>query len=567
MWCAYERLSCLSLSLSSPPDCSPKEFAESAFDFTKLEQDSILNLAGSYQAPAVSPLQCRPTVNYIAASADSPAPCTPGRKRRRSVMSGLGSARLSKASDGSASTPTFGSPPPVRVPLSDREPMQVSTPRQQVAPQTPQTQRAFEAVQPAPAWTPQVSGVSQLLSRLSPRRLLSSSPLGLQFAGQSHEIPDAATGAVPSTSSSNSLASAHRRVAAQETAFASRLQILGEALHSLHRFSCKEALVALDSLPESERRSAFVQDLEARCHFELSNYAEAVRIYGRCCKEHKLYKPVGLEYYSTALWHLQDKLELGNLSRQVLEWDRQRPQVWCVVGNCFSLQKQHEQAIRCFRRAIQLDPTFAYAHNLIGHELMAEENYDKAVHMYQQAIALDHRSYNAWWGLGNVYQRQEDFAKAKYNFHHAVQINACNDVLLISLGIAFQATGETQRALRAFSKVESQHCGALASLQKGCALQSLGQHTEAVDELKRAQGLAPREPSVHFQLGKAHVGAGNRREALIHFSKAMSLSSSEKSRDHHLIESAQEELRKALGEDDDMSFKSPGNYARRRRQS
>jgi len=385
------------------------------------------------------------------------------------------------------------------------------------------------------------------------------------LGAQSQNAPEAAAGAVPNASASPSKGKA----VAQETPFASRLQMLGEVLHSLHRFSCKEALATLDLLPERERRSAFVQDMEARCHFELSNYAEAVRVYRRCCVEHKLYKHLGLEYFSTALWHLQDKLELGNLSRQVLEWDRQRPQVWCVVGNCFSLQKQHEQAIRCFRRAIQLDPTFAYAHTLVGHELMAGDSYDKAVQMYQQAIALDPRNYNAWWGLGNVYHRQEDFTKAKYNFHHAVQINLNNDVLRTSLGIVFQATGETQRALRVFSKAaESRHCGALASFQKGCVLQSLGQHAEAVDELKRAQGLAPREPCVHFQLGKAHVGAGNRREALIHFSTAMDLSSSDKSRDHHLITSAQEEIRKAVGEDEeDVAVATPGSRTRRRRHS
>lgn len=40
----------------------------------------------------------------------------------------------------------------------------------------------------------------------------------------------------------------------------------------------------------------------------------------------------------------------------------------CVAGNCFSLQREHEAALRLFTRATQLDPLFTYAHTLAGHE-------------------------------------------------------------------------------------------------------------------------------------------------------------------------------------------------------
>ena len=40
-----------------------------------------------------------------------------------------------------------------------------------------------------------------------------------------------------------------------------------------------------------------------------------------------------------------------------------------VVGNCFSLQKEHETALRYFQRALQLDPRCTYAHTLCGRGL------------------------------------------------------------------------------------------------------------------------------------------------------------------------------------------------------
>ena len=54
------------------------------------------------------------------------------------------------------------------------------------------------------------------------------------------------------------------------------------------------------------------------------------------------------------------------------------PQSWCVAGNCFSLQKEHENAIKFFQRAAQVNPNFAYAYTLLGHEDITIEELDKA---------------------------------------------------------------------------------------------------------------------------------------------------------------------------------------------
>ena len=126
------------------------------------------------------------------------------------------------------------------------------------------------------------------------------------------------------------------------SSFSTLLQGLGEALHSLHRFRCQEAINAVKTLHLNEQRSAFCEDLVARCHFEMQNYEETVRSYGRCCVQHRFFRSFGFEYFSTALWQLGDRLELGNLSRQVLEWGRSRSRAWCVLGNCFSLNNEAE---------------------------------------------------------------------------------------------------------------------------------------------------------------------------------------------------------------------------------
>ena len=71
-------------------------------------------------------------------------------------------------------------------------------------------------------------------------------------------------------------------------------------------------------------------------------------------------------------------------------------QTWVVSGNCFSLQKEHDTAIKFFKRAIQLDPSFAYAYTLLGHEYVITEEMDKAMACFRNAIRIDSRHYNAW---------------------------------------------------------------------------------------------------------------------------------------------------------------------------
>jgi len=70
------------------------------------------------------------------------------------------------------------------------------------------------------------------------------------------------------------------------------------------------------------------------------------------------------------------------------------------VGNCYSLQKEHETALKFFSRAIQLNSNFAYAHTLSGHEYVANEDFDSAKKCYQRALASDEKTLQCVVGTG-----------------------------------------------------------------------------------------------------------------------------------------------------------------------
>lgn len=326
----------------------------------------------------------------------------------------------------------------------------------------------------------------------------------------------------------------------ESLSLASLLCKLGIALHALHSFNCHRAVQELASLPKRHYETSYVLDLVGLSYFESADYKKSETAYNQAWRIEP-YRVEGLEYYSSALWHLRRDVELCRLAQQCLQWDRLKPQVWCVVGNCFSLQKEHDAAIKLFKRAIQVDSTFTYAYTLCGHEFVACEKIDKAVAMYENALNLDPRHYNAWWGLGNIYLRQEEHENAKYHFYKALQVNASNSVLRCYLGMVLSSLKQPLLALESFDQAaQAEPQNGMAYFQKACVLMSLDRFDEALSDLKKVRCLAPKEACVHFQLGKVYMKLQKDRKALFHFNIAMDLNRD--SKDYHTIKMHIEKL-------------------------
>ena len=134
---------------------------------------------------------------------------------------------------------------------------------------------------------------------------------------------------------------------------------------------------------------------------------------------------------------------------QIVEVDKQAPEAWCVVGNCFSLQRETDSAIRYFQRALQIDPGFIYAHTLCGHELVNNEDLEKAVACFRSALLYDDRHYNAWYGLGSIYFRQEKHELAEFHFRRAISINPVSSVLKCYLSMVLHAQQRTEKTTEA----------------------------------------------------------------------------------------------------------------------
>eukprot|EP00826_Nyctotherus_ovalis_P059859 TRINITY_DN8361_c0_g4_i1.p1 TRINITY_DN8361_c0_g4~~TRINITY_DN8361_c0_g4_i1.p1 ORF type:complete len:321 (+),score=86.17 TRINITY_DN8361_c0_g4_i1:1391-2353(+) len=303
-------------------------------------------------------------------------------------------------------------------------------------------------------------------------------------------------------------------------------------------------------MPKSQYSTGWVLTQLGRALFESLRYTEAEKAY----KEALSVDPCrleGVEYYSTCLWHLKKHVDLCTLSNQVLKVSLFSPEAWCAVGNLFSLQKEHETALKYFKRAIQLSPHCAYAYTLSGHEYAANEDFDNARKCYQKAISCDERHYNAFWGMGNICLRQEKYDQAIQYFRHAIKINSKSSVLHTYLGMTYFHNKQPNEALTCFERAEKLDPeNPLNKYQKATVLLSMNKLTEALGVLEELRVKVPKEAPIHVLIGKIHKKMGNKDKALAHFNMAMDLDPKESNVIKSLIDRLERDT--DLGEDNEI---------------
>ncbi|GAB1604795.1 division cycle 27 homolog [Argonauta hians] len=301
------------------------------------------------------------------------------------------------------------------------------------------------------------------------------------------------------------------------------LQSMGRAFQALTQYECKRAIELLSELPQHQYQTGWVLCQVARAYFELNNYIQAEKVFAEL-RELEPYHMEGMDLYSTALWQLQREVELSALAQELTEMNKNAPEAWCATGNCFSLQKEHDTAIKFFQRAIQVDPNFAYAYSLLGHEYVFTEEFEKGLSSFRNSIRVDSRHYNAWYGVGMIYYKQEKFQLAELHFNKALMINPKSPALLCHIGVAQHALKKSELALQTLDRAISiDPNNPLCKFHRASILFANDKHKEALEELEELKQIVPKESLVYFLIGKVHKKLGNTHLALSNFSWAMDL--------------------------------------------
>ncbi|KDN45262.1 hypothetical protein K437DRAFT_256712 [Tilletiaria anomala UBC 951] len=322
-----------------------------------------------------------------------------------------------------------------------------------------------------------------------------------------------------------------------DAAIVDMLRVVGEAYRSVRAFRGKRAIWLLRSIPNDIqmehasmtidqvvepgekqvdltvykvlnhriRSSPPIQLLIGRAYHDMSLYAEAER-YFEAAKTEDPTITASMDIYALVLFHLNREVALSALAQELMLLDSRSAIAHLATGNAFSLQREHDLALRCFRRAILLAPSCAYAYTLAGLESLELRNRDDARNFFRAAIRCERRHWNAWSGLGQICLLDEQYPYAEFHYLLATSINRQNAVLWDLLGWVLEMKNEKYAALTHYNKALSLNPSmAMTILRRGELLQKLGRVQEAHESFLKACTLAPDEARVHILLATSYM--------------------------------------------------------------
>ncbi|CDU26093.1 related to nuclear protein bimA [Sporisorium scitamineum] len=250
--------------------------------------------------------------------------------------------------------------------------------------------------------------------------------------------------------------------------------------------------------------------LLGRSYAECSQYASSehhfatIRKLNPCIAAH-------MDIYSLVLFHLSREVNLSALAQHLAMVAPGTASMHIVVGNAFSLQKEHQTALVCFQRAAAAAPDYAYAYTLAGHEAHDLGLHDEAIAYFRSAIRCDRRHWNAWAGLGRVYLGigEHEHAACK-SLQQAIALNPGNYVLWDLVGWTFSLLNAPGKALECYDRAIglAESASVLTYLRRAELLLQHGDAESSHRDLVRAHDLAPEEASIHVLLAQSYMRLG-----------------------------------------------------------
>ena len=184
-------------------------------------------------------------------------------------------------------------------------------------------------------------------------------------------------------------------------------------------------------------------------------------------------------------------------------------------GVTLSKLGRHEEAIACYDKALEINPRHANAWNSKGLILSKLRQHEEAVDCYDKALAIVPRHTDAWNNKGRTLNDLGRHAEAIDCYDKALAIHPRFSVAWINKGFCLTRLGRHDEAIRCYDKVlafDQQDSHAWRS--KGHALDHIGRREEAITCFETALVINPRDAHLWFSKAMTEDAMGKSKEAI-----------------------------------------------------
>lgn len=205
-----------------------------------------------------------------------------------------------------------------------------------------------------------------------------------------------------------------------------------------------------------------------------------------------------------------------------LEIDPQSPKTWNNKGSAPSALGRRDQALECFDRALAIDPRFAMAFENKGRELHILGRLEEALRCYDKALSLDSQDAGASQKKGAVLAAMGRHADAVACYDRALATTPKSVESLYNKGLSLIRLSKDAQASTCFDQVLAiDPRFEMAWINKGNLLATSGRHEDAVSCFDKAIAINSTNADAHNNNATSLAALGRCDEALVSCERAL----------------------------------------------
>ena len=194
------------------------------------------------------------------------------------------------------------------------------------------------------------------------------------------------------------------------------------------------------------------------------------------------------------------------------------------LGVTLQEQGKLEEAIEAYTKALELNPNYAEAYYNMGVTLKNQGKLDEAIEAYNKALSLKPDHAKAYNNMGNALQEQGKLDEAMASFNKALAIKSDYAEAYNNMGTVLKDQGKLEKAIASYNKALSLKPDyAKAYNNMGVTLQEQGKLDEAIEAYKMALAIKSEYAEAYNNMGTVLKDQGKLDEAIEAYKMALAI--------------------------------------------
>ncbi|MDX1956929.1 MAG: tetratricopeptide repeat protein [Leptospiraceae bacterium] len=181
----------------------------------------------------------------------------------------------------------------------------------------------------------------------------------------------------------------------------------------------------------------------------------------------------------------------------------------------FSFNREYQESIREYSRAIELDSTNPEHWNDRGNAYFSEKEYDKAIHDYSQAIELNPEDSRYWANCADAYYNRREYENAIQNYSEAIKLSPKVASYWNNRGEIYFTKNEFKKAIEDFTEaITLNPTPARFWYNRGTAYSGIREYSKAIEDFTKAIELNPKDSNSYRKRAMTFEMNGSNEEAI-----------------------------------------------------